>query len=131
MRILPKSKAQKNATLPHSVALLTSHRSMEAVQPVAVANHRDNTPALQSRQSFDHPENIAGTACECVCGGRVVWKRALFAGNVKETKEHECEHDICPYVNIPGLHVVAQCTFVKDVRDLTAGTLCLCQCGDK
>lgn len=72
-----------------------------------------------------------GTACQCICGNRIVWHRELFAGDVKEAKERECERDICPYVSIPGLQVTAECTYVKDIRDLTAGTICFCQCGDK
>uniref|UniRef100_A0A7S4VAT8 Phospholipid scramblase n=1 Tax=Alexandrium monilatum TaxID=311494 RepID=A0A7S4VAT8_9DINO len=72
-----------------------------------------------------------GTTCQCICGDRVIWQRELFAGDVKEIKEKECESDICPYVSIPGLQVVSQCTYVKDIRELTSGTACFCQCGDK
>jgi len=86
---------------------------------------------VKSRGNSSDVEKQDGTACTCVCGNRVVWRRELFAGNVKDFKEHECEHDICPYVNIPGLRVIAECTYVKDIRQLTAGTICICQCGDK
>lgn len=86
-------------------------------------------PESHSNSTSDKKQD--GTACTCVCGNRVVWRRELFAGNVKGMKEHECEHDICPYVNIPGLRVTAECTYVEDIRELTAGTVCICQCGDR
>eukprot|EP00419_Tripos_fusus_P027286 CAMPEP_0172725326 /NCGR_PEP_ID=MMETSP1074-20121228/88131_1 /TAXON_ID=2916 /ORGANISM="Ceratium fusus, Strain PA161109" /LENGTH=250 /DNA_ID=CAMNT_0013552065 /DNA_START=154 /DNA_END=902 /DNA_ORIENTATION=- len=86
---------------------------------------------VESHGNITSDKTQDGTACTCVCGNRVVWRRELFAGNVKGVKEHECEHDICPYVNIPGLRVTAECTYVKDIRELTAGTVCVCQCGDK
>lgn len=72
-----------------------------------------------------------GTACQCICGDRVVWHRLVFKGNVKAQKEHECEHEVCPHIIIPGLQVVSECTYVADLRELMAGTLCQCQCGDK
>jgi len=86
---------------------------------------------LESHGNSTSDKKQDGTACTCVCGNRVVWRRELFAGNVKSMKEHECEHDICPYVNIPGLRVTAECTYVEDIRELTAGTVCICQCGDR
>jgi len=73
----------------------------------------------------------SGTACMCVCGDRVVWNRIVFEGNVEAQKEHECEHEVCPQVIIPGLKVNAECAFVKDLSELQAGTMCQCQCGDK
>lgn len=107
-----------------------------AIQPVSLPQEQRQPDRLGASHSpgpytsnSDHVQD--GTACQCICGDRIVWHRELFAGNVKELKEHECEHDICPYVNIPGLRVTAECTYVKDIRELTAGTLCMCQCGDK
>lgn len=75
--------------------------------------------------------NKGGTACQCVCGDRVVWHREVFEGDVVALKEHECEHEICPRVTVPGLKVRAQCTYVEDISELTAGTVCNCQCGDR
>eukprot|EP00405_Crypthecodinium_cohnii_P011269 CAMPEP_0206436502 /NCGR_PEP_ID=MMETSP0324_2-20121206/10515_1 /ASSEMBLY_ACC=CAM_ASM_000836 /TAXON_ID=2866 /ORGANISM="Crypthecodinium cohnii, Strain Seligo" /LENGTH=181 /DNA_ID=CAMNT_0053903667 /DNA_START=201 /DNA_END=747 /DNA_ORIENTATION=+ len=72
-----------------------------------------------------------GTTCECICGDRLVWHRLIFAGDVKSEKERECEHEICPQVIIPGLQVHAECHYVEDISELTAGTLCQCQCGVK
>lgn len=72
-----------------------------------------------------------GTACECICGSRVVWHRLVFAGNVEKEREWECEHEVCPDIMIPGLRVRAECTYVEDLSELAAGTLCQCQCGDK
>jgi len=72
-----------------------------------------------------------GTVCQCICGDRVVWHRLIFAGDVEKEKEKECEEEVCPHVIIPGLRVYAECNYVEDLTDLTAGTLCDCQCGDK
>jgi len=72
-----------------------------------------------------------GTACQCVCGDRVVWNREVFKGNVVKEKEHECEHEVCPMVNVPGLKVTTECNYVEDITELTEGTVCRCQCGDK
>lgn len=72
-----------------------------------------------------------GTACQCTCGDRVAWRRLLFPGNVARQKEWECEHEVCPNIIIPGLRVRAECTFVEDLAELIAGTVCSCQCGDK
>lgn len=72
-----------------------------------------------------------GTACRCICGDRIVWQREVFDGHVKAEKEKECEHEICPRHQIPGLEVQAQCTEVNDIKELTAGTVCQCRCGDK
>jgi len=72
-----------------------------------------------------------GTACQCVCGDRIVWHREVFQGDVVAMKEHECKHEICPRVTVPGLKVRAQCTYVEDISELTAGTVCNCQCGDR
>merc|ERR1719460_3305576 len=71
-----------------------------------------------------------GTACQCICGDRVVWNREVFAGDVVVQKEHECEHEVCPRLTVPGLKVQSKCTYYKDMKELTAGTLCNCQCGD-
>jgi len=75
--------------------------------------------------------NGGGTACSCVCGERTVWKREIFNGNVVEEKEKECHEEVCPKANIPGLITKAECTYVQDIEELTAGTLCQCRCGDK
>jgi len=76
-------------------------------------------------------QDRGGTACHCICGDRIVWHREIFAGNVVEEREHECEHEVCPMVSIPGLRVTAECTYVEDMEELTAGTICHCQCGDR
>merc|ERR1719329_1068000 len=54
----------------------------------------------------------------------------LFQGDVVSQKELECEYDICPQVNIPGLKVHSQCEYHEDITDLSAGSLCRCQWGD-
>jgi len=75
--------------------------------------------------------NKGGTACQCICGDRTVWRRAIFEGDVVKEKEKECEYEICPSVNIPGLNVVAKCEYTEDIRELTGGTICSCTCGGK
>jgi len=77
------------------------------------------------------PTCRGGTACRCQCGERVVWSRQVFKGDVVAQKEHECEHEVCPSANIPGLMVHTSCHYVEDVAELRAGTICSCQCGDK
>lgn len=72
-----------------------------------------------------------GTVCSCICGDRVVWHRLIFAGDVEKEKEHECEEEICPSIIIPGLRVNSECSYVEDLSEMTSGTLCQCQCGDK
>lgn len=72
-----------------------------------------------------------GTACRCVCGHQVVWHREIFRGNVVEEKEYECEEKVCPAVSIPGLVAKGECTYVEDIQELTAGTVCLCICGGR
>jgi len=72
-----------------------------------------------------------GTACQCMCGDRVAWHRLIFPGNVEKLKEWECKHEVCPNIIIPGMRVRADCTFVEDLAELIAGTVCTCQCGDK
>lgn len=75
--------------------------------------------------------SVGGTACQCICGDRVVWHRAVFPGNVKKEKELECENEVCPNILIPGLKVYAECVYVEDMEKLTAGSLCHCQCGEQ
>jgi len=72
-----------------------------------------------------------GTACRCICGDRAVWHRALFPGNVKKEKEEECREQVCPAIMIPGLRIHAECTYAEKSMDLTAGTLCQCNCGEQ
>jgi len=72
-----------------------------------------------------------GTACHCTCGHTVVWQREIFEGNVVNQKEHECEEVVCPAVSIPGLVANAECSYVEDIQELTAGTVCRCLCGDQ
>lgn len=77
------------------------------------------------------PKTQGGTACHCVCGHTVVWQREIFKGDVVHEKKYECEEKVCPAVSIPGLIARAECSYVEDIRELTAGTICLCLCGDQ
>jgi len=72
-----------------------------------------------------------GTACQCICGDRTVWRRAIFEGDVVKEKEKECEYEICPSVNIPGLNVISKCEYTQNLDELTGGTVCSCTCGGK
>uniref|UniRef100_A0A7S2BP35 Uncharacterized protein n=1 Tax=Alexandrium andersonii TaxID=327968 RepID=A0A7S2BP35_9DINO len=111
---------------PRAAEALRHHN--EALAVSLPAEPSSNSTLLVARPQRPDP---GGTACQCICGDRIVWHRELFEGDVKESKERECEHDICPYVSIPGLQVTSECTYVEDIRELTAGTVCFCQCGDK
>lgn len=71
------------------------------------------------------------TVCQCVCGGRVVWHRELFNGNVEEEKETYCRDEVCPSVMVPGLKIDSQCNYHADSREVTGGTICDCDCGSK
>lgn len=84
----------------------------------------------EHKVSTKHEKEV-GTTCQCVCGDRVIWRRMLFQGNVVEQKEFECEYDICPNAAVPGLKVHAKCDLVEDIRTLSAGTVCYCQCGER
>lgn len=75
--------------------------------------------------------DAGGTSCRCVCGHTVVWHREIFRGNVVREKEYECEEKVCPAVSIPGLVATGECTYVEDIEELTAGTVCLCVCGGR
>lgn len=84
----------------------------------------------EHKVSTKHEKQI-GTTCQCVCGDRVIWRRMLFQGDVVKQKEFECEYDICPNAAVPGLKVHAKCDLVEDIRTLSAGTVCFCQCGER
>lgn len=101
------------------------------IQPRAQQGPATGPPGGYATGSSGAGGDKGGTACQCVCGDRVVWHREVFQGNVVREKEHECEHQICPRVTVPGLRVKAQCTYVEDIAELTAGTVCNCQCGDR
>jgi len=79
---------------------------------------------------LSHPAR-GGTACQCICGDRVAWHRLIFPGDVEAEKERECQKEVCPNIIIPGLRTLAECTYVEDLSELIAGTICQCQCGDK
>jgi len=94
-------------------------------------HHRHALAKKERKYTGGDGADHGGTACQCVCGDRIVWHRKVFSGNMVKEKEYECSHKICPAITVPGLKVKAQCTFVKHMSELTAGTLCDCQCGDK
>lgn len=96
-----------------------------------LSSSTSKTDASKSDASKSKLFNGGGTACQCICGDRTVWRRAIFEGDVVKEKEHECEYEICPSVNIPGLNVVAKCEYTEDLDDLTGGTVCSCTCGGK
>jgi len=122
----PSPKVRAEASLAGQAALVDAG-SLQAsgYPPIARARHSN------SNSTVAEGTDEGGTACQCICGDRVVWSREVFAGNVVAKKEHECEHQICPRVAVPGLKVQAKCAYVKKMSELTAGTVCNCQCGDK
>lgn len=112
------------------------HQALTSGEPV-VASHSVAEKDLKEdlNESDASISNLVksggGTACQCICGDRTVWRRAIFEGNVVKEKEKECEHEICPSVNIPGLNVVAKCEYTENLDELTGGTVCSCTCGGK
>ncbi|CAK0831250.1 unnamed protein product [Prorocentrum cordatum] len=87
--------------------------------------------AMVARGARAPSADAGGTSCRCVCGHTVVWHREIFRGNVVREKEYECEEEVCPAVSIPGLVATGECTYVEDIQELTAGTVCLCVCGGR
>lgn len=121
-----RSQASRQAS--SLLALGRSSGDLVAVRPRSVAPQKNESLARKGSVAL---HDQGGTACRCICGNRVIWHREIFSGNVKEEKELECEEEICPKHQIPGLKVEAQCTYVSDMKELTAGTVCQCQCGEK
>jgi len=101
----------------------TAHSRSAAKDSAKLDKSRSQNKLVVSKQG--------GTACQCICGDRTVWRRAIFEGDVVKEKEKECEFEICPSVNIPGLNVVAKCEYTDDITELTGGTVCSCTCGGK
>lgn len=107
----------------NAVLSLAGYRPAEAA---AAAPAAEEVPAEAAEE-----EDEGGTACRCICGDRAVWHRALFRGDVEKEKERECREEICPHLMIPGLRIHAECNYAKKTTDLTAGTLCNCNCGEQ
>mmetsp|Transcript_87622 Transcript_87622/g.203812 ORF Transcript_87622/g.203812 Transcript_87622/m.203812 type:complete len:236 (+) Transcript_87622:19-726(+) len=124
--LLQKAAAKRGPAAAGHVELVEVHQRSRTT-PSATTTALPGEPP----ESTLAPTKQGGTACQCICGDRIVWHRKLFVGDVKEQKEEECKNDVCPYVNIPGLQVQAECAYVQDIKQLTAGTVCYCQCGDK
>lgn len=123
---------EANAALVKGDALSAVHHPTAAVRGANLqANRYPTPPATEAPSSTASTTDKGGTACRCVCGDRIMWNREVFAGNVVSQKEHECEHQVCPQATVPGLKVQSKCTYVKDMAELTAGTMCNCQCGDR
>lgn len=103
----------------------------------SMANTDGSAPQAPARGVTSHSSSAkekppqGGTACRCVCGHTVVWHREIFRGNMVRQKEYECEEQVCPAVSIPGLIAKGECTYVDDIQELTAGTVCLCICGGR
>jgi len=125
-----KADAVKSARHALMLSEARSHEPNDTDKNEAYSQAVSHIPTHRTQPPGDSSAP-GGTACECICGNQVLWTRAVFPGNVKEYKEHECVHDICPRVSIPGLIVRAECTYVSKPEDLAAGTLCQCLCGDK
>merc|ERR1719213_842594 len=111
---------------PHAVS-----NSSKADHTLAASATTAQDTAKHSKKSDNSVSRQGGTACQCICGDRTVWRRAIFEGDVVKEKEKECEYEICPSVNIPGLNVVAKCEYTENLDDLTGGTVCSCTCGGK
>merc|ERR1719313_917221 len=125
---------QKVATLADDSKALQADDSKALQADDSKALQAGSYPPGAHRQyarNYVPESDNGGTACQCVCGDRVVWNREVFKGDVAAQKEYECEHKVCPKVTVPGLKVQAKCSYVKDMSELTAGTICNCQCGDK
>jgi len=76
-------------------------------------------------------KDSGSTVCQCICGGRTVWHREIFNGDVEAEKERYCKEDICPGVMVPGLKIESSCSYHADSTEVTGGTVCSCDCGSK
>lgn len=122
---------------------LTGNTQLQPDYQLALPSQNTRDAALTSQNSIvvalgalgrsvtDSSKPRGGTACRCICGDRTVWERAIFAGDVVKKKQLQCEQEICPTISIPGLMVHSECNYVEDLAELTGGTLCRCQCGDR
>jgi len=94
-------------------------------EPESSAKKKASTTSLRAGK------DSGSTVCQCICGGRTVWHREIFNGDVEAEKERYCKEDICPGVMVPGLKIESSCSYHADSTEVTGGTVCSCDCGSK
>lgn len=99
--------------------------------PFTVEQTRPTNPPKEKETSLRAGRDMGTTACQCICGDRMVWHRELFKGDVEAKQETYCREELCPRVMVPGLKVTAECTYHADSAKVTGGTICSCDCGTK